>query len=77
MKIKVKLHSCFVFLSGDDNGVEELEYYDKMNISEIIEHYKIKSEYIAAITINKKIVDKDYIVKENDFIEILPIFGGG
>lgn len=77
MKVKVKLHSCFVFLSGNDRGIEDLEFEEGVIITDIIEHYKIKPEYIAAILINKKMVKKDNELQENDMVEILPIFGGG
>lgn len=77
MIITIRLHACFIFLSGDKNGIEELELKEGIIVNDIIKHYKIKPEYVAIVTINKKIVNCDYEIHENDLVEIFPVFGGG
>jgi len=63
-----------------DNDVPsscDLKLKIDFTISEILDHFNIKTMGCAVFFVNGKEEKKDYILKNSDRLRILPIFGGG
>jgi molybdopterin converting factor small subunit len=82
MKINIKLHSelsKFIDNYDKEKGIT-LDVFPGTNITEIINQFIPKESWGIAtviVTINNKITNHYYQVKEDDEINIFPISGGG
>ncbi len=79
MKIRVKLYSFFIFLSGNREGILELETDDVFSVQDLLMKCGVKKDYTALIRVNglNRNINDTVNLTDGDFVEVFPIFGGG
>jgi molybdopterin converting factor small subunit len=61
----------------DNNKNIELYLDSDSKVSDIVNQLNITKEYIALVTVNKKVSDLNYKLKDGDKVVFYPPIGGG
>ncbi len=48
-----------------------------LTVRECLVQVKIPSELVALVMVNGNLRDKDYVIQDQDVIQLLPLVGGG
>lgn len=79
MKIKVKVAT--ILLGKADPPLESSDFEfllnDGASVEELIEALGIPERLLGSVTVNKRRVNRDYILRDGDFVAILPAISGG
>lgn len=55
----------------------EVQIESGKSVLEVLAELGIPTEIVALVLVNQKPQDKDYIIQENDLIQLMAIIGGG
>lgn len=59
------------------NNSSEVEIQAGQTVRQALLQLKIPPEIIALVLVNGQPQDKDYLIQENDLIQLLAVIGGG
>jgi sulfur carrier protein ThiS len=76
-KVKVVLHSTLKRYSPQGTKEATLKIKEPENVKDIIKKLEIIEGEVELILVNSKISNEDTVLKNNDVVELYPVFGGG
>ncbi len=59
------------------NGKTEVEIVSGTSVLEVLRNNDIPSELVAGVVVNGIYQYKDYIIKDNDVVQVIAVIGGG
>lgn len=74
MSAKIRLTGA---LKSYTNNNPEVEIQAGQTVRQALLQLKIPPEIIALVLVNDQPLDKDYLVQDNDRIQLLAVIGGG
>lgn len=75
--VKVKLHLHLAKYGEMGNKEFTINYEENMTLESLLKKLRIPEEEVGMFVVNGKWQDKNYIILDQDSIEIFPVYLGG
>jgi len=59
------------------HGQSDVPIEPGRTVRDVFNQLCIPAHVVALVLVNKEVVSKDYLIKQNDYIEIMAVLGGG
>lgn len=59
------------------HGLSDVSIEPGKTIRDVFDQLCIPTHVVALVLVNKEVVSKDYLIRQNDYIEIMAVLGGG